>query len=263
MIIYIKKIPFYVSCLFKVTKVLKNPFLIVLPLFHIEVRFDFKNGSSLTVNEPMQILLIAETLIDDVYGIDEIGGKGGIFIDIGAAIGDLSSKFAFFHPEGQVVAVEPSVRTFRLLQKNVSDNKLGNVLLLNNAVGTQEKYVLNLSNVIGCDTISEEKNMYSKQNASEVIDGITLSNVLSKVGRENESISMVKIDCEGAELDIINSLEEKGYARIERFAIEYHNHITPNEDQIIKDILEKRGFEVRLLPDNLYDFFGYLFASKT
>lgn len=261
MIIYIKKIPYYFYCFFRVFFVLKNPLNLIFPIFGKMTTLVFRDGMKLTINEPMQILLISETLLDDVYGVFEDAKDDSVFVDIGAAIGDLTTRYGFLYPKSTILGVEPSTRTYALLTKNTSDNNLKNVKTINKAVGSEKRYTLNLSSVIGCDTLSDEKNMYDRQDKMETIAGITLSEILAAY-LKGKDIDFLKIDCEGAELDIIKTIKESDFSRIHRIAIEYHNHITPKEDEIIRDLLKKRGYKVRIVKDKHYEFLGYLFAKK-
>lgn len=261
MIIYIKKIPYYFYCFFRVFFVLKNPLNLIFPIFRKTTTLVFRDGMKLTINEPMQILLISETLLDDVYGVFDDAKHDSVFVDIGAAIGDLTTRFGYLYPKSTIVGVEPSLRTFALLSKNTSDNNLKNVKTINKAVGAEKKYILNLSSVIGCDTLSDEKNMYEKQDKMEKIEGITLSEIF-ETSLKGKVVDFLKIDCEGAELDIIKTIKEDDFSKIRRIAIEYHNHITPNEDKIIAELLKKHGFKVSLVKDKHYEFLGYLFAKK-
>ena len=55
-------------------------------------------------------------------------GEGATVLDIGAYIGTHTLAFArFVGPLGQVVAVEPQIRSFELLKRNIEANALGNV----------------------------------------------------------------------------------------------------------------------------------------
>ena len=71
----------------------------------------------------------------------------------------------------------------------------------------------------------------------------------------------LKLDCEGSEYTIIDTLPLDYFKRISKMAIEYHFTSTKPElsEGLIKKI-KNSGFHVKLLPN--YDDMGFLYAIK-
>lgn len=72
--------------------------------------------------------------------LDEYG-RGGVYVDIGAFIGNHTAFFATLCRADHVIAVEPSPASFKLLQHNVSTLRLSRVELHNVATGDRDGYV--------------------------------------------------------------------------------------------------------------------------
>jgi hypothetical protein len=86
---------------------------------------------------------------------------------------------------------------------------------------------------------------------------------LDEIIKENklEKISILKLDCEGAEYDIFENLSEGSFEKIEKICFEYH---IMNEDDSrlnnLKEKLIKKNFKLEILPTN--NNLGMIFAKK-
>ena len=67
---------------------------------------------------------------------------------------------------------------------------------------------------------------------------------------DSEKVSQVsdilKIDCEGAEFEILYNLPQEYFKRIEKIRLEYHNHLSDkkNNSEYLMEFLKKNGFKV-------------------
>ena len=163
-----------------------------------------------------------------------------IIIDIGAHIGVFAIFAAKKAGKGKVFAIEPFPENYSLLTENVKLNDADNVITLNAAVcGKPGKKSLFLSEESVCHSF------YKFQNQSErklVVDGITLHGIMEKNGLER--VDLLKIDCEGAEYDILLN-DKKALDKIDRITMEYHN-IDGNSPEQLKAFLEEKGFDVEM-----------------
>ena len=75
-----------------------------------------------------------------------------------------------------------------------------------------------------------------------------------------EKIDFLKIDCEGAELDVIDGISEENLAKISKIALEFHpRYLTEEDSQKILQRLTDAGFtSFQLFIDNgelrIYNF---------
>jgi FkbM family methyltransferase len=147
-----------------------------------------------------------------------------IVIDIGANQGFFTC-YAAYHG-ARVYAFEPFPQSFETLRENVRINGFEkNVAARAWAIGGQngtanliytdrEGGVMNSINLAYC----QKKNLDTRQQIT--VPCYTLAQVIEdmKIAR----IRLCKIDCEGAELDILKQVTEKDLRKIDSFAIEYH-----------------------------------------
>jgi hypothetical protein len=76
---------------------------------------------------------------------------------------------------------------------------------------------------------------------------VTLTDVLRE--NDGERVRLCKLDCEGAELEILRSLEPTEAAMIDAFALEYHTQAYP-VNELIDCMLAWGTHEVALAPAN-------------
>lgn len=76
-----------------------------------------------------------------------------------------------------------------------------------------------------------------------------------------ESCEFLKLDCEGAEYEILFKASADTLRKVERISLEYHMGVTDHAPQELVDLLGSRGFEVELLPPLDVES-GYLHAVR-
>ncbi len=115
----------------------------------------------------------------------------GVYLDVGANIGNHSVYFAKFTPAEKVISLELVPNNYAILKKNINSNKLSKkVIVLNNAAGSKKGLVsfkINPKDELGG----------AKVIAGKDIEQITLDEYVG------ENIVAIKIDVEGAEKDVL------------------------------------------------------------
>jgi hypothetical protein len=92
------------------------------------------------------------------------------------------------------------------------------------------------------------------------VPAITLSGAFEKL--QIARCDFLKIDCEGAEYEILFAADETTLSRIGHIAMEYHDAVTRHRHEELIRFLEDRGFVVRTRPSPAYYELGFLFASR-
>lgn len=106
-------------------------------LFKKPILIKIKSGLNLYVSNLMDIWTLKEVLVDKQYEQVQKIPKGGLVIDIGAAIGDFSINAA--KKAKKVIAYECDDERVSLMKKNLELNKTINVILNHNkAVSLKE-----------------------------------------------------------------------------------------------------------------------------
>jgi FkbM family methyltransferase len=146
--------------------------------------------------------------------------EDAVVIDVGAQIGCFSLFAALRATKGKVFAFEPEPSNWELLGENVRRNGLRNVELINAAVaGTAGKRTFHLApdaGGTGAHSLSPTGGSRSLE-----VDCVTLPDVCAKHGLE--TIDFLKLDCEGAEIEILENLDDAFLGRIRQIAMEVHD----------------------------------------
>ncbi|NER08076.1 MAG: class I SAM-dependent methyltransferase, partial [Okeania sp. SIO3C4] len=136
--------------------------------------------------------------------------NGDCFIDIGAHIGYYSVLAAkIVGIEGKVFAFEPELSNYQKILENISLNNLNNISLFNLAVGSETKQTqlfFNQDNDGGHALWDVGKHPFNQKSlGNQTMQNIQQSTLDDILVRQKDigQIKMIKIDTEGAELDVI------------------------------------------------------------
>lgn len=184
-------------------------------------------------------LTIREEDILEHYNVKE----GDIVIDVGAHIGRYSLISAKrVGTNGRVVAIEADPSVFVTLNKNINLNNITNTVTLNYAAYSKETKLKlfipdeKLAHTIYNTINSERAPSKNFKNFVEV-NANTLDKLMQKTGIILEEIRWIKIDVEGAELEVLKgSIEILEKSKDLSLLIEIHN-ITDNTN-LYKPIME-------------------------
>ena len=155
-------------------------------------------------------------------------------IDCGSNIGISVLFFKKIYPNSEVLAFEPLKENFNLLKKNIEENNLKNVSLIQKALSSKSEtsYLKKVGFLSGTlDTTKDDKNI-------EQIQTIALSEYI------NKQVDLLKIDIEGAETLVLEEIANKNKLKfIEKIIMEYHPHAKINNLPKILKLLEKNNFQ--------------------
>ncbi len=175
-------------------------------------------------------------------------------IDIGAHIGLFSLLVSQLCKTGKILSFEPVSENFDLLVSNLKLNHIKNILPFNMAVSKNSgRLDLFLNNDQSAHSI------FSKSSESISVE----STSLQKIFEENKisSCKLLKLDCEGAEYEIIDSLPSEYLDKIQNMVIEYH--LADTKPELVKSLILKiknAGFKIKTRPH--HNDMGFLIARK-
>ena len=222
-----RKLPYYLRLLARLSLELQPRHQVLARLLRPRGDVDLRAGRVLRLEDRLDLLVLAEIVCDDVYRLRELDAETTLIVDVGAGLGDFAVSAAGAFPRARVVAIEPDPGRFALLQLNVARNGLANVELHQAAAGRP------------------------------AISGQPLGWF-----PRGEQVDLLKIDCEGAEVDVLLGLAAEELARVRRVALEWHRSDDALRDEQVAQILSAEGFRVLITTDPYEPMLGYAYAKR-
>ncbi len=217
---------------------------------------------TLAVRGAMDTWAVKETFIDQFYSkYGEPVHNGWVVVDIGAGIGDYAIHAAYGNPDAVVYAFEPFPSSHQLLVQNLTNNAISNVVVFQQAVWSRDGW-------LALDLSSGEPLQISSRDNDDLLDDhdvvrVEAVSLESLFQRENLShIDVLKLDCEGAEYEILMGAPMKVLHKIKRIIMEYHDLDSAHHHGILEDFLTTQGFSVKKYRNFVHDDIGYLYAEK-
>jgi FkbM family methyltransferase len=177
-----------------------------------------------------------------------------VIVDVGGNIGTFGVLVASMADRGRVVIAEPAADNLRLLQLNLALNHVKNASVWPVAVtGSNGPVLLYSADQGGFHSVLQSR---LPRGRATRVDGVTLATLFDAAAVER--CDLLKLDCEGAEFDIVDSLTPELARRIDQIAMEYH---APGQRLIAR--LEGLGFAI--LKHEKFDPpypGGHLFVSR-
>jgi FkbM family methyltransferase len=148
--------------------------------------------------------------------------EGDVVVDAGAFIGRHTLDFASrVGPRGQVIAVEPLAENFRLLAVNVALNRLDNVICLPIALGESDDAVkLHYARESSTATADPRRAVSAGMTKTTHVRQRRLDDVLRELGLH--AVDYLKIDVEGAEVDVLRGARRLLRQGSPRVIVELH-----------------------------------------
>jgi len=181
--------------------------------------------------------------------------RGATVIDVGANIGMFALYAAVAWGAARVYAYEPFPESFALLQRNAARNQIDAIVPVPLAIaGTAGVRALHMQGRHGVHSLFGDTT-----GAATSIECITLADAFAR--DRIERCDLLKLDCEGAEYEILLTAPSEVFARIGRIALEYHDWMTAHHHDELRALFERHGFTITGR-DHLPSRTGYLFAKR-
>ena len=252
---HLLKFPLYVP---RVIRLLKN-----WPIFlfnytlrrKVPATYIFRNGIRLLDCAGTLAGTIAVVYLRREYGIFP-GAK--TILDIGANMGAFATYAASSCPDAMVYCYEPETTNAACLEHNISENALSSRVVVHKQAVAGQSGIRQL--IIDESTRHSLTIKPTGETTSTPVGCVTLADILDS--HNLSTVDLLKMNCEGAEYEILDASREAVIQRIRDLRIEYHNLPSPDMNgDSLATIIRRRGFVVRRFTRYL-DQSGFIWASR-
>ncbi|MBN1615123.1 MAG: FkbM family methyltransferase [Deltaproteobacteria bacterium] len=212
----------------------------------------FRTRRGVSVEVPRRLLqTFKEIFMDECYmrGLEAPVPENPNIVDIGANAGYFSLFAASRFPGAWIFAFEPVPANFALLDRNRKLNPHVRLSCLSAAVaGRSGEITLTLDPE---DTFPTSATIIGEPEAQRKntvrVEAVTLPDIFAKY--RIDRLDLLKMDCEGAEYEILYHTPGDVLAKICQMALEVHKGPEPGQNiEALSDYLGKQGFGTRQRP---------------
>lgn len=226
---------------FLINRILNRKFyflnwLILLTNFKKKGRIKI-NGWKLTFNDSKALVgMYNEIIFQELYRF-ESQNEYPIIIDCGSNIGISVMYFYKRNPKAKITAIEADPHIADLLRKNLAEN---NVI----AEIHQKALWKSSGELIAFGASGADEGSLFSTSHQIYVETIRLKDIICQY----EYIDMLKIDIEGAEVEVLKDSKDL-LSRVQNIFIEYHSFANRNQElNIILEILTQQEFKYTLIP---------------
>ena len=228
-----------------------------------ENRLRLRDGVRLAApyGEALHTLLI-EIWHDRCYWMPEVPPalSAGHIIDIGAHVGAFAVWAASRWPGAKVICIEPDPVLFSYLRCNLANNDVtGPPPFAAACGGTAGEAALYARGARALNTLYSRDAYGSTFSLRGRVRVITLHEILDELGLG--CCPLLKLDCEGAEYDILYAAPRDLLKKVDNIALEYHVGMNDHGPDELAGHLRARGYSVRTLPPRDEEG-GYMYATR-
>lgn len=188
----------------------------MIPGFSSGIRYlALADGHVIPVRDFMTLYIYKEIFVDRCYDLT-FDQSAPVIIDIGANSGLFALRIKQLYPSARISCYEPFPPNFAQLQNTIAINRLEAVTPLQKAVGARPgraKLFIHKRNMGGHSFyVSETLN-------TDYVD-VEVVDLPSILGELQQGVDLLKVDCEGAEFDILMGLTAADAGKIRQIIVE-------------------------------------------
>lgn len=203
------------------------------------------------INPPSHISYMEDGVYRGEYDKIPESTEVGSIIDIGAYVGGFSKYALLSNTQRPLLIIEPLESNISLIKKNLENHKdLSSTFLFKLSVGSSEKVAVkigeddDISQYLGTTYHSIDGKSIDENNIPsnyELVQSISLKELLllNEICTGDESIFLMKIDCEGEEYPFFENASTEDIRKIKHIVGEFHKDSSPDE------LFIQHGFEQR------------------
>lgn len=243
---------------------------------------DLTDGMKLWLTDKRQVAA-AKYVVDEIFHQRRYARPGyeirpgDVVVDVGANMGIFALWAAQQAPQGKIVVVEPT-SVIDILQLNLEKNGIHNVLPVKAAAGIDGQE-WEFTHYPGFNIVNHRstwqpklftrlviKLLYGRHQVQPVTERVPVKS-LERILDEHfiDRVDYFKIDCEGGEYEVFRNLSPRGFQRLDKIVMEFHEYSRDQHHRELVKLLKDNGFEVTV-EKNFLEYrmmkFGVLWATR-
>lgn len=206
------------------------------------ISLKLRDGGTFVVKDFMTLYIYNEIFVERSYDYPSLKISNALIIDIGANTGLFTLRMKELYPDSSIYCYEPFKNNFEQLSQNIQLSALKDIEIIQKGVGgisRTEKLFLNKSNLGGHSLYEQE----ARSNEYVSIDIVGIQDMMNALA--SDRIHLMKMDCEGAEYEIIKAITPELASKIEIILFESTESVY--EISELTDHLTKLGFELEFI----------------
>lgn len=162
----------------------------------------------------MDAVVLAE-IENDIYKIKRYVKNGDTILDVGAYTGLFANYAHSLYPNSKILSLEPIAENYSLLTRNVPDSVLTEEVALSHKNGSALIYNFGLESS-ACHSFFN----VNKKGFATNVKTKTLAQIMKDYSIER--LNFLKLDCQGAEFNVLTNAKNSVLCRIDYIAMEVH-----------------------------------------
>ena len=197
----------------------------------------------------------AVRLFQEIF-VDRCYTRGGFYrpragdtvLDLGANIGAFALAMQWQARGVRVHSFEPASDTRARLERNVAENGLGGLVTVHPCAVAGAPGLLRLKRggIAGHSSLFASR--FVAGGGEEEVRAVGLAEAVALTG--SATVDLLKIDIEGAEIEVVEGADTATWAKVRRVAVEYHDLFRPGCRERVCRVLKAQGFPaIETLPE--------------
>lgn len=221
---------------------------------HQPAEYRLRSGTRLIDSAGTMAGTMAVVYLRREYGLPH---DARVIVDIGANMGCFSVFAAERCPAATVLSYEPEAGNYDILNKNITVNHFQDRVRAHQCAVAGEGGLREL--IVGESPLNSLV-IDSQSQRRQRVDCITLSDIIT--GHNLPQIDFLKINCEGAEYEIIERCPDSDIAKLRTIRLEYHNFGDKERNgRYLAALLRQRGFSIERFTTYCNES-GFIWASR-
>lgn len=213
------------------------------------VKFTARHEVKVEVPKGGIMPIFKEIFMEDLYEIDFLKKRlpvNPVIVDVGANVGFFALFMASQFPGASVYAFEPLPGNYTHLQRHFQLNAGKKLIAQNKAVaGSKGTLTLHYNPEVNFTALASMHTTFDASNTRQVeVESVGLPDIFTQFNLQ--SIDLLKLDCEGAEYDILYQCPAALFPKISQIAMETHAGKKPDENmESLAAYLRKQGYQLK------------------